>query len=134
MTRLENIEGIGSRYADQLRQAGVGSSKTLLKKGATPSGRKRIASLSGISEKLVLEWVNHADLFRVTGIGEEYADLLEEAGVDTVLELAQRNFENLHERLMKINQSKKLVRRPPSRKMVFQWVRQAGKLPRLIEY
>jgi predicted flap endonuclease-1-like 5' DNA nuclease len=134
MTKLEHIEGIGTRYAGQLRKAGVGSSKTLLKRGATAAGRRKIAQLSGISEKLVLEWVNHVDLFRVTGIGEEYADLLEEAGVDTVPELAQRNFDNLHQQLMDINRAKNLVRRPPSRKMVFQWVRQAGKLPRVIEY
>lgn len=134
MTKLEHIEGIGSYYADQLSRAGVGSSKTLLKKGATPAGRKEIARLSGISEDRILEWVNHVDLFRVHGIGEEYADLLEKAGVDTVPELAQRNFESLHKTLLKVNQAKKLVRRPPSRKMVFNWVRDAGKLPRMIEY
>jgi predicted flap endonuclease-1-like 5' DNA nuclease len=134
MAKLENIEGIGEIYAQKLREAGVGSVDALLKQGATPKGRKGIAEKSGISEKLVLEWVNHADLFRITGVGEEYADLLEEAGVDTVPELAQRNPENLHQKMLEVNREKRLVRRSPALTQVGDWVEQAKSLPRVVTY
>ena len=134
MAKLEKVEGIGSRYAGDLRKAGVRSTAALLEKGATPRGRKGIAAASGISEKLILEWVNHVDLFRVKGVGEEYADLLEEAGVDTVVELAQRKPENLVESIQAANAKKRLVRRPPSLKMVRDWAAQAKKLPRKVSY
>ncbi len=134
MAKLEQIEGIGQKYANQLRAAGVRSSRSLLEKGGTASGRQEIARKAGVSGKLVLEWVNHVDLFRIKGVGEEYADLLEEAGVDTVMELAQRNPASLYEAIMETNQQKKLVRRPPSRKMVSDWVAMAKKLPRKVYY
>lgn len=134
MAKLEDVEGIGKFYAEKLRGAGVGGTKMLLNQGSTPAGRKEIAQKSGVSEKLVLEWVNHVDLFRIKGVAEEYADLLEEAGVDTVVELAQRNPENLYQTIIETNKRKKLVRRPPSRKMVGDWVQQAKRLPRKVHY
>lgn len=134
MAKLEMVEGIGTRYADQLRAAGVRSTKSLLEKGGTAAGRKEIARAAGISETLVLEWVNHVDLFRIKGVGEEYADLLEEAGVDTVVELAQRNPANLYESIIRTNELKRLVRRPPSKKMVHDWVEMAKQLPRKVYY
>ena len=93
-----------------------------------------MAEKADISGKLVLKWVNRADLFRVKGIGEEYADLLEVAGVDTVPELAQRNPENLYQKLAAVNEDKKLVRRLPSQANVSDWVVQAKQLPRIIKY
>ena len=134
MAKLEVVEGIGFKYAKDLRAAGVRSTGDLLKKGATPKGREIIASKSGISKTLVLEWVNHVDLFRIKGVGEEYSDLLEEAGVDTVVELAQRNSANLYEAIQSTNVRKRLVRRPPSKKMVTDWINQAKRLPRVIQY
>lgn len=134
MAKLENIEGIGMKFAGKLRKIGVRSSNSLLKKGSTPRGREEIAQKSGVSEKLVLEWVNHADLFRIKGVGEEYADLLEEAGVDTVPELAQRNPDHLYQSILETNKKKRLVRRPPSQNMVKDWVKQAKALPRVIQY
>ncbi|MBS3751644.1 MAG: DUF4332 domain-containing protein [Anaerolineales bacterium] len=134
MTKLENVEGIGNTFAGKLRKIGIRSANSLLKKGATTRGREEIAQKSGVSEKLVLEWVNHVDLFRVKGVGEEYADLLEEAGVDTVPELAQRNPGNLHQTILDTNKKKRLVRRPPSKNMVHDWVKQAKSLPRVIQY
>jgi predicted flap endonuclease-1-like 5' DNA nuclease len=134
MAKLELVEGIGSKYAKELRKAGVRSTGDLLKKGATPKGRNEIAKASGLSKKLILEWVNHVDLFRIKGVGEEYSDLLEEAGVDTVVELAQRNPNNLYEGILATNNKKKLVRQTPSQKMVKNWVSQAKKLPRKIQY
>jgi predicted flap endonuclease-1-like 5' DNA nuclease len=134
MAKLEKVEGIGAKYAQDLRRAGVRGTSSLLQKGATPKGREELAKTSGISKTLILEWVNHVDLFRIKGVGEEYSDLLEEAGVDTVIELAQRNADNLYEAILATNAKKKLVRRPPSQKMVKNWVAQAKKLPRRVQY
>ncbi len=134
MTSLLKVEGIAETYAGKLAKAGISSTEALLEKGATPKGRKEISEKTRISEKLVLEWVNHVDLFRIKGVGEEYSDLLEEAGVDTVPELAQRNPENLHQKLAEVNQRKKLVRQLPSLSQVQSWVEQAKGLPRVIQY
>ncbi|MGD1992793.1 MAG: DUF4332 domain-containing protein [Anaerolineae bacterium] len=134
MAKLLDVEGIGEAYAKKLKAAGVATTQALLERGATPKGRREIADAAGISPKLVLEWVNHVDLFRIKGVGEEYADLLEAAGVDTVPELAQRNAENLYHQLHEVNQKKKLVRRPPSQAEVSAWVAQAKTLPRKVTY
>ncbi|MEW6181308.1 MAG: DUF4332 domain-containing protein [Chloroflexota bacterium] len=134
MTALAKIEGIGEKYAAKLQAADVTTLEDLLEKGNTPQKRKALAEATGASEKLILEWVNLADLFRIKGIGEEYSDLLEEAGVDTVVELAQRNPENLLAKMAEINEQKKLVRRLPVLSQVQDWVEQAKKLPRVIEY
>ncbi len=134
MTKLVDIEGIGEVYAGKMKTAGVASIEALLKKGASPKGRKELAEKSGISEAKILEWVNHADLFRVKGVGSEYSDLLEAAGVDTVPELAQRKAENLFQKMTEVNQAKKLVRRLPVLSQVTDWIEQAKHLPRIIQY
>jgi predicted flap endonuclease-1-like 5' DNA nuclease len=134
MTKLNDVEGIGPVYAQKLGEAGIKSIEALLTKAAASKNRQEIADKTGISEKLILEWVNHADLFRVKGIGEEYSDLLEEAGVDTVPELAQRNPANLLEKMVAVNKEKKLVRRLPVLSQVTQWVEQAKQLRRIITY
>ena len=134
MAALESIEGIGATYAQKLRVVGVTTVGDLLEKGATPKGRQEIAENSGISEKLVLEWVNRADLFRIKGVGEEYSDLLEAAGVDTVVELAQRKAENLYQKMVATNSEKKLVRKLPTQAQVADWIAQAKELPRVVSY
>ncbi len=134
MPKLDVIEGIGPVYMGKLREAGIATTEALLKKGATRQGRQELAERTGLSEKQLLEWINHADLFRIKGVGPEYADLLEAAGVDTVPELAQRNPENLYQKLITVNAEKKLVRRLPTLDMVKDWVAQAKALPRVIEY
>jgi predicted flap endonuclease-1-like 5' DNA nuclease len=134
MAKLIDVEGIGTRYADKLKAAGVGSTDDLLKKGATPKGRKELANKSGISDTLILEWVNHVDLYRIKGVGSEYSDLLEEAGVDTVVELAQRKGANLFQKMMEVNVQKKLVRKMPTQGQVEGWIEQAKKLPRVVSY
>ncbi len=134
MAELIDVEGIGPVYAQKLKAAGIASTKDLLEQGATPKGRKGIAEKTGISDALILTWVNHVDLFRIKGVGEEYADLLEQVGVDTVVELAQRNAENLFEKLGPVNQQKRLVRRLPTLALVKDWVEQAKKLPRAVSY
>lgn len=134
MTKLLDVEGIGETYALKLKGAGIGSLEALLEKGATPKGRKELAETSGISEKLILEWVNHADLYRIKGVGSEYSDLLEEAGVDTVVELSKRVAKNLYEKMVEVNAAKKLVRKLPVEKQVADWIEQAKKLPRKVSY
>ena len=134
MTKLIDIEGIGPVYAAKLQEAGVSSAEALLEQGATPKGRQEIAEKSGISDGLILEWVNHMDLYRIRGVGSEYADLLEEAGVDTVPELAQRKPENLLAKMTEVNGEKKLVRRLPVLSQVQSWVEQAKQLPRIVTY
>lgn len=134
MAKLINIEGIGEVYATKLAGAGLTTTEALLEAGATPAGRKELAERTGISGKLILEWVNHVDLFRIKGVGEEYSDLLEEAGVDTIPELAQRDPENLYAKLREVNDEKELVRRLPTQSQVADWVEQAKGLPRAINY
>ena len=131
---LTKIEGIGVMFAQKLQEIGVTSTQKLLSFGASRQGRKKLADEVGISQQKVLDWVNLADLMRIKGVGEEYTDLLEETGVDTVPELAQRNPANLHQKIIEINEQKMLVRRVPSEAEVEVWVAQAKKLPRVINY
>ncbi len=134
MSSIINIEGIGPEYSSKLSGAGIETTEALLEKGATPGGRAELEDATGIGHKLILEWVNLADLFRINGMSEEYSDLLEEAGVDTVVELAQRKADNLHEKVIEVNQAKKLVRQPPGLSMIEDWINQAKELPRKVEY
>ncbi len=131
---LEYIEGIGPVYATRLNAIGIMNLHDLLEKGAFPKGREEIATAAGISHALVLKWVNHVDLFRIKGVGSEYADLLEVAGVDTVVELANRNPDNLFAKLTSVNEEKKLVRKLPVFNQVQDWIEQAKSLPRKINY
>jgi predicted flap endonuclease-1-like 5' DNA nuclease len=134
MANLLKIEGVGDVYAGKLKEAGIETTEALLEAGKTPKGRKELEAKTGISGKLILEWVNHVDLFRIKGVGEEYSDLLEESGVDTVPELAQRNPANLYAKMGEVNAEKKLVRRLPTQNQVSDWVAQAKELPRVITY
>jgi ribosomal protein L31 len=131
---LIDIEGIGEVSARKLKDAGVLTPDALLQKGSTPKGRQEIAEKSGISGKLILEWVNHVDLLRVKGVSADWADLLEAAGVDSVPELAQRVAENLVAKLVEVNQAKNLTRVLPSLSQVQAWIEQAKGLPRVITY
>ena len=134
MTKLATIEGIGKVYSQQLHDAGIRSVEALLEAGADPKGRQELEEKTGIGHALILEWINLADLMRVKGVGEEYSDLLEEAGVDTVKELRNRNPENLYDALVRINAEKALVRQLPSRRQVADWVSQAKTLPPKVSY
>lgn len=128
------IEGIGPVVTDRLKKAGVRTTTTLLARGGTPRGRKELATLAGIEERKILKWTNMADLMRIKGIGEEYCELLEAAGVDTVRELKHRNSTNLTRAMAQANAARNLVRFLPSEKIVAKWIEQAKTLPGMMSY
>ena len=134
MSHLSDIEGIGESYSTVLKLAGITSLENLLDTCCNKKGRKEIAEKTGINENSILNWVNRADLARVKGVSTQYADLLEFAGVDTVPELSHRKADNLHTRIVEINDEKKLVRKVPSLTQVEDWVAQAKELPRVVTY
>jgi len=134
MSKLETIEGIGPAISAKLEEAGIKSVESLLDHGATKKGRGTIAGQTGLAEIKVLRLVNHADLMRINGIGGEYSELLEAAGVDSVPELAQRNAANLTEKMASVNEDKHLVRALPSEKQVAGWIEQAGSLDRVVQH
>lgn len=134
MSKLSIIEGIGEIYETKLEAVGIKSMEALLEACATKKGRADLAEKADISEKLILKWANHADLARINGIGGEYAELLEASGVDTVPELANRNAANLYQKMVEINEKKALVRRLPTEAQVADWIKQAGALPRVLQY
>jgi predicted flap endonuclease-1-like 5' DNA nuclease len=131
---LLQIEGIGPVYCEKLAAEGIRTSAGLLEAGKTRTGRAGLAKKTDIREKLILGWVNLADLVRIKGISEQYSDLLEEAGVDTVVELARRNPANLYAKLQEVNAEKRLVQRLPAANMVADWIAQAKQLPRVVEH
>jgi predicted flap endonuclease-1-like 5' DNA nuclease len=134
MPKIENIEGIGAVYSKKLVEVGIRTTDDLLKIGASAKNREELEKKTGIAKKLILEWVNLADLYRIKGVGPEYSDLLEESGVDTIVELSKRIPDNLHAKMLEVNEKKKLVRRPPPLNSVKNWVEQAKKLNRVVEY
>lgn len=131
---LIDIEGIGATYAKSLADAGLTNTDHLLDTAGSASGRKSLATKTGIDEGKILEWVNRADLMRIKGVGSEFSDLLEAAGVDTVKELAQRVPANLAAKLTEVNEAKKLVRRIPSESEVSGWVAEAKTLPAKVSH
>jgi predicted flap endonuclease-1-like 5' DNA nuclease len=133
--RIEDIEGIGPVFGEKLRSAGVETTDELLAKGASRSGRAGLAEATGIEGGKILEWVNHADLMRIDGVGSEYSDLLEAAGVDSPAELAQRNAANLATTFQEVVAARPgIVRRVPSESEVEGWIAQSRKLPKVVEH
>jgi predicted flap endonuclease-1-like 5' DNA nuclease len=132
--KIIDVEGIGEVYSEKLIAAGIKDIETLLEKCAKPAGRKALAEETGISPKLILTWTNHADLMRIDGVGPQFSELLEAAGVDTVKEFRHRLPENLQPKLEEINAQKNLVGRVPSVKEVEKMVEQAKALPPVMEY
>lgn len=126
--RITEIEGIGPKYGDKLSAAGITNTDHLLVECGSKKGRKATAEKTGFSEAQLLKWANMADLMRISGVGEEYSELLEAAGVDTVKELKMRRADNLAEKMAEVNAAKKLVRQTPSESQVTKWVEQAKTL------
>lgn len=132
--KVIDIEGVGEVYASKLIQAGVETAEEYLEMCATPAGRKSLAEKTEISPTLILKWANHTDLFRVPGVGPQFAELLEAAGVDTVKELRHRNPASLAAKLEEVNEVKKLTRRVPSEKEVAKMIDAAKELEPKMTY
>lgn len=132
MSSIDTIEGMGPKDARKLRKAGVRTTESLLKKAGARKGRRALGLAATVPEKQILQWVNRADLMRVKGVGSEYSDLLEAAGVDTVKELRNRSAASLTKKMTDVNQAKKLVRRLPTEGMVNAWIKEAKKLSPLV--
>ncbi len=132
---IEEVEGIGAVHAKQLGSAGVTTTDDLLERGAKPSGRKALEDATGISHAQILEWVNHVDLMRINGVGSEFSDLLEAAGVDSPAELAQRNAANLATTIDEVVAARPgIVRRAPNEKELQDWIDQSKRLPKVVEH
>lgn len=131
---IDEIEGIGPVYAGKLKTAGIKTTEAYLERAKDPKGRKALADETGIEAARILKWANMADLMRISGVGEEYSELLEAAGVDTVKELKHRNPENLVAKMAEVNEEKKLVRQTPSLSQTEKWVEQAKSLPAVMTY
>lgn len=132
--RIDEIEGIGPAYKEKLNAAGIETTDSLLDTCCDKKGRAALAEKTGLSEGQILKWANMADLMRISGVGEEYSELLEAAGVDTVKELRNRNAENLAAKMAEVNEEKKLTRAVPSASQVEKWVEQAKTLDPKITY
>lgn len=132
--KIIDVEGIGEVYAKKLIDAGINTVEELLEKCANPAGRKDLAEKADISEKLILTWTNHADLMRIDGVGPQFSELLEAAGVDTVKEFKHRLAENLQPKLEEVNAQKHLVDRVPALKEIEKMIAQAKELPAVMEY
>jgi len=133
--KIEDVEGIGPVDAGKLANAGVSTTDDLLERGAKTSGRDSLQAATGISGKLILEWVNHVDLMRIKGVGSEYSDLLEAAGVDSPAELANRNAANLAITFQEVVAARpSIVRRVPSEAEVSGWIAESKGLPQVVEH
>ncbi|MDC0230510.1 DUF4332 domain-containing protein [Aureispira] len=133
-THIIDIEGIGSVYTDKLVAAGINTIEQLLNQGATKSGRNALEKETGIDGKRILDWIGMADLYRINGIGKQFAELLKATGVDTVKELRTRNPENLHTKLEETNEDKNLTKAVPSFVQVKDWVLQSKSMDTIIRY
>ena len=132
--KIIDIEGVGDVYAEKLQAAGINKVSELLEKCAAPKGRKELAEATGISEKLILKWTNHADLFRINGVGPQFAELLEAAGVDTVKEFRHRVAENLQPKLVEVNEKKNICNRVPAVSEIQKMIGQAKELEPKMTY
>jgi predicted flap endonuclease-1-like 5' DNA nuclease len=133
--RIDEVEGIGPAHAEKLAAAGITTTDDLLMAGAKPGGREKIAEETGISGKLILGWVNKADLMRIPGVGSQYSDLLEAAGVDSPAELARRNAANLADAVQSVVAERPgIVRRTPNVSDIAGWIEAAGKLDKVVEH
>ena len=134
MASIREVGSIGKLNLRKLEKEGIKTLQGLLRKGADRKGRREIAKKCKVSEKLVLGWVNRADLRRIRGVGRGYSDLLEKSGVDTVKELSKRKAANLHKKMSTVNRKRKIVGQLPGEKMVSKWIRQAKRLKSLVKH
>jgi uncharacterized protein DUF4332 len=131
---IAELEKIAPGVAATLKSVGIHTTGRLLEAAKNPKGRKTLSAKTGIDEKCILRWANMADRMRIKGVGEDYAELLEAAGVDTVRELKFRNPSKLAKAMAEANTKRKLVRLLPSEQTVVRWVEHAKKLTLKITY
>jgi predicted flap endonuclease-1-like 5' DNA nuclease len=131
---IEEIQGVGPAYAQKLQAANIKTTDDLLNQCCTPSGRNTVSQKTGLNEAQILKWTNMADMMRISGIGPQYAELLEGAGVDTVKELRNRNHENLAQKMKEVNEAKKLAKTSPAASVVEGWIEQAKSMAPKITY
>ena len=132
--KIEDLEGVGPVFGAKLREANVTTTDDLLAAAGPAAGRRALAEATGISAQQLLRWTNHVDLYRISGIGSEYADLLEASGVDSCSELAQRNPANLATTMAEANAARALVRRLPTEATIVGWIEQAKGLPKVVTH
>lgn len=125
---IEEIEGIGKVYGDRLQKVGIKTTEDLLARAGKKSARQTISSATSIPETLILTWTNHADLMRINGVGGQFSELLEAAGVDTVKEFALRKPENLHAKMLEVNKNMGLSGKVPSIENLREMIDQAKRL------
>lgn len=131
---IQDVEGIGPKYAELLKQQGIDTTTKLLEIGGNRPGRKELAEKTSINEASILKWVNMCDLFRIKGVAGQFAELLEGAGVDTVKELRNRNADNLALQLSEINEARHLCKTTPSTKTVSGWIQQAKSMEPMVTH
>ncbi len=131
---ITEIEGIGVVFAEKLANTGIVTTDDLLRECASPAGRKNVTGATGISETLVLKWTNMADLMRISGVGPQFSELLNGAGVDTVKELRTRNTANLAAKMEEVNSVKSLTRAVPPAATVEKWITAAKTMDPILTY
>jgi len=134
MAKINAIEGVGEAYEAKLKEAGIDTTEKLLEVAADKKGRTKLAKETGISEKLLLTWVNHCDLYRVKGIGPQYAEILELAGIDSVPELAKRDAASVLEKMREVNANRPVTRGLPAQKQIENWILRAKDLPKVVKH
>jgi len=133
--KIEDVEGIGDVAGGKLRAVGIATTDDLLMAGASAAGRTKVATMAGLSEGQLLKWVNHVDLMRIPGVGSEYSDLLEAAGVDSPKELVQRNAANLAQTFQELDAARpNWIRQVPSQATVEKWIAEARSLEGAISH
>jgi predicted flap endonuclease-1-like 5' DNA nuclease len=132
---IVEVEGIGNVYAEKLAAAGISTTESLLERCGSAAGRQAVAASTGISADQLLKWTNHVDLMRINGVGSEYADLLEAAGVDSPAELAQRNAANLAQTFQEVDAARpNWIRQIPSEATVAGWIAQAREMDKVVSH
>jgi len=131
---IQDIEGIGPKYAGMLKLHGIDTTDKLLQAGGNRPGRKELSEKTSINESNILKWVNMCDLFRIKGIAGQFAELLEGSGVDTIKELRNRNAANLSLQMAEVNEAKNLCKSTPSEKIVALWIQQAKSMESMVTH
>ena len=131
---IADIAAIEPEAVATLKKAGIRTTAKLLETAKDAKGRRKLSEKTGLPEKNILCWANLSDRMRIKGVGEDYAHLLQAAGVDTVKELKYRNPGRLAKAMAETNVKRKLVRVLPSDRAVVRWIEHAKKLPMKISY